>query len=133
MSQENVEVIRDQFAAVNERDFGRAMGHYADDVVLEAPPGIRSGTFRGRDAVGEWYGDWFQTFDRNAHFDIREITEIGDDGVLVVAAHRARGRGSGVDVEGTFVWLYRLRDGKVTRVEGYGSRDEALEAAGLRG
>jgi ketosteroid isomerase-like protein len=38
MSQENVEVIRDQYAAVNERDFGRAMGHYADDVVLEAPP-----------------------------------------------------------------------------------------------
>ena len=34
MSKENVEVVRDQFAAVNERDFPRAMGHYAEDVEL---------------------------------------------------------------------------------------------------
>jgi ketosteroid isomerase-like protein len=34
-------------------------------------------------------------------------------------------------VEETFFWLNRLREGKVTRVEGYLSRAQALEAAGL--
>jgi ketosteroid isomerase-like protein len=102
------------------------MGHYAADVELKAPPGIRGGIFRGRDAVGEWFGDWFRTFDRDAHFDIQEIIEIGEDGVLVVASHRARGRGSGVGVVGTFVWRYRLREGKITRIEGYESREQAL-------
>jgi len=131
MSRENLEIIRDQYAAVNERDWGRAMGHYAEDVELEVPPGIRGGTFRGREAVGEWFGEWFRTFDRDAHFDIREIIEIGDDGVLVVANHRASGRGSGVGVEGIFIWRYRLREGKIDRVKGFDSREQALEAAGL--
>jgi ketosteroid isomerase-like protein len=131
VSQKNVEVIRDITAAINEGDFERAMGHLADDVVLEAPAGILGGTFRGREAVGAWFGEWFRIFDWNVHSDIREIAEIGD-GVLLVAAARGRGRGSGVDVEETFAWLHRLREGKVTRLEGYLSRKEALEAAGLR-
>ena len=49
MSKEDVEVIRDQFAVTNERDFTRAMGHYADDVVLIVAPdasGGRSGAQR---------------------------------------------------------------------------------------
>jgi ketosteroid isomerase-like protein len=132
MSEENVEVIRDAIAAMNEGDFGRSMGHLADDVVLEAPAGIRGGTFRGREAVGEWFGDWLRIFDWNVESDIREIAEIGDDGVLVVADTRGRGRGSGVEAAETFAWLYRLRDGKITRMDGYLSREEALEAAGLR-
>jgi ketosteroid isomerase-like protein len=132
MSQENVEVIRDITAANNEGDFERALGHLADDIVLEAPAGIRGGTFRGREAVGEWFGDWFRIFDWNVHSDIREIAEVGDDGVLTVAVARGRGRGSGVEVEETFAFLHRLRDGKVTRMDGYLSREEAVEAAGLR-
>jgi ketosteroid isomerase-like protein len=132
MSEENVEVIRDSIAAMNEGDYGRAMGHLADDVVFEAPAGIRGGTFRGREAVSEWFADWFRIFDSNVHTDIREIAEIGDDGVFAVSAVRGRGRGSGVDVGETFAYLYWLREGKVTRMEGYLSREEALEAAGLR-
>jgi len=29
------------------------------------------------------------------------------------------------------VWVYRLREGKIVRVEGFPSREEALAAAGL--
>jgi ketosteroid isomerase-like protein len=132
MSRENVEIVKDHYAATNERDFRRAMGHYADDVELQVPPGIRGGTFRGRKAVGDWFGEWFRTFDRDARFDIREITEIGDDGVLVVAKHRASGRGSGVSVEGLFIWSYRLSASKITHVKGFDSQEQALEASGLR-
>jgi ketosteroid isomerase-like protein len=63
--------------------------------------------------------------------DIREIAEVGDDGVLAVFVLRGRGRASGVDVEMTNAYLYRLREGKITRMDGYLSREEALEAAGL--
>jgi ketosteroid isomerase-like protein len=115
----NIEVIRDQYAAVNERDFERAMSHYAEDVVLVARGrGIRSGTFEGREATGDWFGDWFRTFDRGARFDIKEISEAEDGSVRLVAEHQARGRASGVEVRGIVVWLYRLRDGKIVHVEG---------------
>jgi ketosteroid isomerase-like protein len=132
MSRENIEVIRDMIAANNEGDFERALGHLADDIVFEAPAGIRGGTFRGREAVAEWFTDWWRIFDWNVHTDIREIAEVGDDGVLMVAAVRGRGRGSDVDAKEIFPFLFRLREGKVTRMDGYLSRAEALQAAGLR-
>ena len=65
MSQQNVEVVRDHYAATNERDFPRAMSHYAADVELFVHPEafVERGTFKGRDAVGEWFGNWFTTFE----------------------------------------------------------------------
>jgi ketosteroid isomerase-like protein len=133
MSQENVEIVRDQYAATNERDFERVMSHYAEDVELVVYfQDIRAGTFKGRDATGRWFGDWLSSFDRDARFDLKELTELEDGSVLVVADHHARGRASGAEVHGIVVWLYRLREGKIIRVEGYPSRDDALEAAGLR-
>jgi ketosteroid isomerase-like protein len=124
----DAEVIRDQYEAVNERDFERAMSHYADDVELVVPRTtfLASGTFHGRDAVGRWFGDWFATFDRDIHFDVREITELEDGSFLLVADVEARGRTSGAGANATVVWVYRLRDGKIVHVESYASREEAV-------
>lgn len=129
MADGDAEIVRDQYAATNERDFERAMGHYADDVELVVPAGIRGGTFHGREAVGGWFGDWFSSFDRDARFEIRELIEL-PSGAIVVADHFARGRSSGAAVEGEFIWRYRLRDGKIVHVEGFDSREDALAAEG---
>jgi ketosteroid isomerase-like protein len=131
MSQEDVEVVLDQYAATNERDFRRAMSHYAEDVEMVVPTGIRAGTFKGRQAVGDWIGDWLSIFDRDARFDIEEITEADDGSVLLVAKHHAIGRASGAEIEGEVVWHYRLRDSKIVRVTAYDDRAAALKAVGL--
>ena len=133
MSAENVKIVRDQYAATNERDFRRAMSHYAEDVELVVPTGIRAGTFKGRKAVGDWFGDWFATFDRDARFEIEEIIDLDDNSVLLVAKHHASGRASGVEVEEEVIWVYRLRGGKVTHLRAYDSRADALEAVGIEG
>ncbi len=128
-----MEIVRDQFAATNERDFPRAMSHYAEDVELFVDPRgfLQVGTFKGRDAVGGWFADWFTTFERDYHFDIEEARDLGDV-VLVIASHQGRGRTSGVEVHGRTGYLYTMHDGKIARVELYSSPAEALEAAGLR-
>src|SRR5688500_10898739 len=74
MSQENVAVVCGQFAATNERDFPRAMSHYAEDVELVVDPDafLERGTFKGRHAVGQWFANWFRTFEPGYHFDIEE-------------------------------------------------------------
>jgi ketosteroid isomerase-like protein len=136
MSSEDIEVVRDQFEAVNERDFPRAMDGYADDVVLVVPPApagrgvvVNPGTYEGKEAVGRWFGDWFQAFGRDYHFDIDEAREIGDL-VFIHATHRGTGRASGVEVHGENSYLYRVRDGKVVGVGFYATREEALAAVG---
>lgn len=133
MSKQNVEVVRDQFAAVNERDFPRAMGHYAEDVVLlvDRDAFVEAGRFEGREAVGRWFGSWFATFEPGYRFEIEEARDLGDR-VLLVASHSGRGRSSGAEVRGLTGYLYGLRDGRITRVELFADRAGALEAAGVR-
>lgn len=135
MSSADVDIVRDQFEAVNERDFERAMSHYADDVVMVVPQAENvpsPGTYEGREAVGAWFGDWFQMFDRDYRFQIDEAREVGEM-IFIYATHGGRGRASGAEVRGENAYLYRVRDGKVVYLEFHPSRAEALAAAGVPG
>ena len=122
MSRENVEVVLDQFAATNARDFERAMAHYAEEVELVVRPEafLESGRFQGREAVGQWFANWFSTFERDYRFEIEEARDLGDV-VFLDAAHRGRGRTSGIEVHGRTGYLYTLRGGKILRGEIYAS------------
>lgn len=127
-----MEVLREHYAATNERDWPRVMSHYAEDVVLTIPPEgpyLNSGEFRGRDAVGGFFGDWFRSFDTDLRFEITELEELEDGSILLVADNHARGRASGVALRGTVVWTYRLRDGKIVSVAGHESPEAARRAA----
>ena len=132
MSSADVSVVRDQFDAVNERDFARAMSHYAEDVVLVVPgEGLQSGTYEGKEAVGEWFGDWFRTFAADYRFEIDEARLLEGGVVFLHAHHGGSGRLSGVEVHGENSYLYRVKAGKIIRVGFFSTREEALEAASL--
>lgn len=62
--------------------------------------------------------------------DLLEIVDAGD-AVVAVSRLQARGRASGVSVEREVASVWSFRDNKVERVAIYGSRSEALTAAGL--
>lgn len=127
-----MEVVLAQYEATNEGDFARAMSYYDDDVELVVhEEWLETGVARGREAVGRWFGNWF-SLAREARFDVREARALEDGSVLLVADHHARGRASGAQFHGTVVWLYRLRDGRIVRVESFPSPEEALAAAGQK-
>ena len=130
MSQHDVDIVLEQFAATNERDWERAMSFYAEDVELEvmADAFLGRGTFSGREAVGQWFGDWFATFEPGYRFDVTEARDLGG-AVLLVADHGGRGRSSGVEVHGETAYLYTVRDGKIVRAELYRDRASALDGA----
>jgi ketosteroid isomerase-like protein len=134
MSQENVEIVIGQFENTNTRDFKAVMEAWADDIVLALHGEFRGGLGGegavGKQGVGEWFGEWFRTFDRDYRFEIEETRDRGDQ-VLIVATHHGRGRGSGVPVTLRMAFVYTLRNSKVERCDAYPDRAEALEAAGL--
>ena len=134
MSDEATEVVLEQFAAVNERDFQRAMDLYADDVVLLVPASeavTNPGVYEGKEAVGEWFGDWFRTFAADYRFEIREARKLDGDLIFLLATHWGRGRLSGAQVHGQTAYLYRVRDGKIIRVGFFATEKDALGAAAL--
>ncbi len=62
-----------------------------------------------------------------------EFLDLGDDSVLVLGTWRARGRGSGVELDSQqAAWLIRVEAGKVIRMQTFTDRLKAFEAAGLR-
>jgi ketosteroid isomerase-like protein len=131
VSRPDVDVVLDQFASVNERDFDRAMDRYAEDVRLFASPasGPKAGVFEGKEAVGEWFGDWFRTFAPGYRFEVEEARELDSGVIFILATHGGRGRMSGAEVRGETGYLYRVRGGKVSQVGFYADREEAVEAA----
>ena len=132
MAQSDVDVVRDQFAAVNERDFPRAMGHYADDVVLVIETDFpSSGTFEGKEAVGRWFGDWLGAFATDYRFEITDARDLGDGLVYLHARYGGSGRASGAWAQAESAYLYRVEGGKIRRVQLFLTPDEALEAASL--
>jgi ketosteroid isomerase-like protein len=133
VSQDPVDLVREQFAATNARDFQRAMEIYADDVVLVVSEswGLGSGTYEGKEAVGEWFGDWFRQFAHDYHFDIKEARGLGAGVVFLVAEHGGTGRTSGAPIGAESGYLYRVAEGKIDRVALFPSPAEASEAASL--
>jgi ketosteroid isomerase-like protein len=128
VSDDDLAVIRDHYAATNERDFARVMSQYSEDVVLEVGedlPFLINGTFTGREAVGEFFGDWFRSFDSDLRFEITTLEPLGDGSILVVADYFVRGRASGIELKAEVVWTYRLRDGKIVRIVGHDSPEAA--------
>jgi ketosteroid isomerase-like protein len=132
VSEQDVEVVRDQFAAVNGRDWGRAMTYFADDAVLVIKEGfLNQGIHEGKDAVGEWFGDWFAAFGTDYRFKITEARDLGGGLVFLYATHGGTGRVSGAEVRGENAYLFRVTGGKVTRAQLFTTREDALEAASL--
>jgi ketosteroid isomerase-like protein len=64
-------------------------------------------------------------------FERVSFTTSGDV-IVSELASRGLGNASGVPIASTTFTVFHVRDGKIVRAEGFLSRDEALEAAGLR-
>ena len=87
-------------------------------------------TYRGEAGLRRY----FESFE-DAMEDIRFLTEgeFLDAGDKVVVPFRlaARGRETGIEVEQPAFQVWTLREKKALRLEVFGSREKALEAAGL--
>ncbi len=87
------------------------------------------GIIRGRDAVRQYYEQWYETFD-GIRAEAEELTDAGDQ--VVAAVHVAgRMKESDAEIDMRLGVVYTVRDGKIIRGREYATREVALEAAGL--
>jgi ketosteroid isomerase-like protein len=132
MSEENVEVVRKLFDAFNRGDLDALLGFLSPEVAWESLPlpGFRD-VYRGRAEAREWIELLLEIFEEG-HLGIDDITALSDDRVFTGYTQVGRGRGSGLPAEQPGWAIFWLADGLITRRQVFWSRDEALEAAGLR-
>ena len=141
MSQKNVEIVRALYDAWGRGDLEELFGFYDPGVEWDMTHSLvpDMGVYHGRDGVSEFFREWL-AFLPEYHAEPQQFIDA-DESVVVRVRHGGRSRGStvgGVDTPAyhsempRFWQVFRLRDGRVVRVEIYRDEAEALEAVGLR-
>jgi uncharacterized protein len=133
MSEENVEVLRRGYEAFGRGDVDAVLELLAPDVdwapAIGAILGVES--LRGREAVRQFLSrDLFDGFDQ-FRAEPLSFEDLGDF-VLVMVRYTGRGESSGIEMDQRLAALYEIRNRQVVTMCDYPTREEALEAAGLR-
>jgi ketosteroid isomerase-like protein len=130
MSQ-NVELLRLAVDATNRRDLATLDAIWSEEGEFHSTFAASEGrVFRGRQGLRDYFDTLGEVFD-DMHVEIEEISEAGEDRLLVVSRVTGRGKGSGVKVEQRNGQVWTFVHGKIARIDSYMNRAEALEAAGL--
>jgi ketosteroid isomerase-like protein len=131
----NVEVVR-RFVEAIPRDVEEDVEEMLSYVDLEGElhsaivGGAEGNVYRGHEGFRRWVADSFDSFEGVTN----EWSEFRDLGIRVLAlGHvRARGRGSGMELDSPMGWVFTVRRGKVVKAEGFLRQAEALKAARRR-
>ena len=129
MSRESVEVVHEMFAAWNRRDYGAAQAAFHPKVEVEvSAESVLDGIYRGYSGLGDLMRFWGAFADFHSH---PEETLTAGHEVFTTVRHYGRGKTSGVDVQMENWQVFTVREGTIVRYRVFGSREAALEAAGL--
>jgi ketosteroid isomerase-like protein len=129
MSEENLELIRRLYRAMDARDAEAAAELVAPSMEWIPDQRVGEGPVRGREQVVGFLQERAEMFG-----DIEtEIERLWDRGDKVLAFIHVTGSGvsSGAGFDIRIAHLWTVSEGVVVRGEGFGDRGEALEAAGI--
>src|SRR3954468_8950394 len=133
MSQENVEIVRNQLKAFADGGLDAVAEFWNADINWRALEGAIDdvGEMHGHEAVRRYVQDWLDMFDGMTVVP-EELLAVGDDRVVAVQHLAGHAKVSGVETELRYAVVYTVRDGQIVRGREYVDREQALKAVGLR-
>ena len=128
-----MQIVRRGWQAWEMGDLSGLFDLMADDFVMRRrPPLPDPGEWPGREGLLTIASEWGENFDEWS-VKAEEVTDAGNNHVIVRVHQEGRGVGSGAAVTGTYWYLIEMRDRKGVSIDICASRGQALEAAGLAG
>ena len=133
MSQEKIQIIRGAFEAFQGRGAEPAFAFLAPDVEWKVRPDLPdAGIYEGHDGVRKLLSRFTDVME-DMWFRPEEFIQVNEEEFVVPVRWGGRGKGSGLDFEESReTWMFVVRDSKIVRVKEFATREQALEAAGLR-
>ena len=129
MSEEHNRLIREGYEAINQRDVDWLRSHTDPELEFRSRfSGLAGRTYRGKHGFEAWLADTAESWEAMEQTPERLI-ELDDERTLVDVRFKARGRGSGIEVDQRLAVIFTFRGETVVRMDAYGSMEEALEAS----
>ena len=129
MAQDNVDVIESAFAALRKGDIDAVLEFFAESAEIVAPESLPwGGTYEGPEGMRTFLAKALEHYTEFKAVP-EKVLGADDDHVVVVARNSGRMK-NGNRHEQQVVWLYRLRDGRVTGAEVFTDTAATLEALG---
>ena len=132
MSRENVEIVREGWEAWQRGDLPGLFRQFDPDVVWDTSHfhDWPESTYQGSEGVERFLREWLEVWD-DYEIEVEEVRAASDERVVSLILQRGTGRSSGLAMKMEMAQITTLRNGKITLLDNYENRAEALEAAGL--
>lgn len=127
MSREDEERLRRGYEAFNEGGVDAILGWLAPEItVRDRESGPDRETHHGLIGIKELFESTMEAFDQFT-LEPLEFVEVGDK-MIVVLRQRARGRGSGVELDSEVAHVWTMGTGTPAGLRIYRDKEQALEA-----
>jgi ketosteroid isomerase-like protein len=129
VARSNLELVKQGYEDLRTGGFQAFLPFFDPEFEVTTPPGLAAepDTYRGPEGMRRYFESFYEAMDK-VEFIPTAFHVVGDL-VVVEATLRARGRTTGIELEQSAAFVWKLRDDKAIRLEVYASLDEALEAA----
>ncbi len=132
MSQENVEIVRASYEAVNRGENDLAFSYAHPEIEFHTYAlSPEAGVYRGKDEVRKYNDDLFGQFE-SLRVEVEELVDAGDRVVVVSTQHAIPKGGGEQEIHVHMAEVWTVRDGLLAERHSYSTKGEALEAVGLR-
>ena len=116
--------------ATNRRDLATLDAIWSEEAEFHSTFAASEGrVFRGRQGIRDYFDTLGDVFD-DMRIEIEQITDVGEDRLVVELRVSGRGKGSGVNVEQRNGQVWTIVDSKVARIDSYMNSTDAFEAVG---
>jgi ketosteroid isomerase-like protein len=135
VSETNVEIVKRTYDAVNDAygtgDYSEPVEEFCHaDVVLRTSGMFpETGEYRGYEGLQEFTSNQADAFEEMP-VQPAEFIDVGDR-VVVPVRFGGTARHSGIETTFSVVHVWTIRDRKISRLDMYRSREDALKAVGL--
>jgi ketosteroid isomerase-like protein len=127
---ENADAVKERWGDFAKGDIEGAVSTTDENAEIRMPETLPwGGTYRGPDGFKEMIQKFLSNFES---VDTNPTAFIeGDDGETVVVVVEGAGKTkAGKELRGRSVWLYKVRDGRLTDAEFFGDTAQARDAVG---
>jgi ketosteroid isomerase-like protein len=133
VSDEDAQLARQAYEAWNRGDLDWVLDRVAPDFVFQTAHVLpdTERTYRGREGFMRFWKTLREPWE-SLLIEVERIQPIGEHEVLALLQFQARGR-DGVAATLEYAHLITIEEGVISRLVGFASWNEALEAAGLAG